>query len=90
MRDYAKYKDLLANVCAESESEKPVADDNLMNSMYDALREAASAMDCDALESVFKELEDYSIPDSDKEKYGALREKADNYDYDGILELLNE
>ena len=90
MDRYAKYSEYLAGFFEQDKNKKPVADDNLMNSVYDALKEAATAMDCDALEGIIKELDDYTIPDSDIDKYSALCEKADNYDYDGILEMLGD
>ncbi len=98
MNDYLKYKDILRPVfdgSSENESTdrsqdtKPVADPSLMQGVYDGLREAAEAMDCDTIEDIFKELEDYSIPESDREKFDLIIEKAGNYDYDGILEVLD-
>ncbi len=45
-------------------------------------------MDCDLIEDTLKELEEYSIPDEEKDKFNALCEKAKNFDYEGILEIL--
>ncbi len=71
------------------EDTRPLADASLMESVYDALKEAAEAMDCDAIDDVWKELEGYALPDDEAKKLEGIREKADNFDYDGILELLN-
>ena len=93
MKDYLKFKTILAPVFGDTEEKsagKPVADESLMKSVYDGIREAADAMDCDTLEEILKELDDYSIPDGDKEKFDTIRQKIAGFDYDGILELLGE
>ena len=49
-------------------------------------------MDCDKLSTIFEEMEDYSIPESEKEKWNRLKTASDNYDYDeisGIIESAN-
>lgn len=94
MSDYIKYKDLMAEIFADDSEEnsddnnRPVADDYLMKSIYEGLKEAADNMDCDAIESMLNELKEYKIPDSEKERFFAICEKAGNFDYDGIKELL--
>ena len=60
----------------------------IMESVYEMIGEAAKAMDADSIAEAFKEIEDYSVPESEKEKFEALKEKYDNYDYEGIEELL--
>ena len=47
-------------------------------------------MDCDGLERIFKELSDYRIPDGYAELFEQLKKTADQFDYDGILSLLQE
>ena len=61
-----------------------------MQSVYEGLHDAAEAMDIDTVEEIVKELEDYSIPQSEKKKYSALCECIGNFDYDGILRILDE
>ena len=39
------------------------------------------------IEEILKELEDYSIPEKEMEKYKAVTDKADMFDYDGIVEI---
>ena len=99
MNDYLKYKDILrkvfdktpdSDIPDEGKNGKPEADHSLMQGVYEGLREAAEAMDCDTIEDIFKELEAYSIPESDREKYSLIVEKAGNFDYDGILEVLDK
>ncbi|MBR5733607.1 MAG: Hpt domain-containing protein, partial [Lachnospiraceae bacterium] len=74
---------------AADEKQKPVADSNLMQSVYEDLKSAAEAMDCDTIGEIIKELDDYSIPEEDREKFEAIREKAGKFDYDGILAVLD-
>ena len=94
MEEYKKYKDKLGAIYGEStddedkDDDRPVADEFLLESVYEGLLDAAKAMDCDAIEEVFAEVEGYAIPESDKEKFKELKSKADNFDYDGIVTLL--
>ena len=73
----------------EISESKPEAEAWLMDSVYTGLREAADDMDCDAISDVLSELSDYTIPASDVDVIEQIRQKAANYDYDGILEILN-
>ncbi len=94
MEDYIKFRDELAEACGDEEEsgdeteDKPVADEDLMICIYDELRAAAESMDCEKVEIIMKEIGEYAIPDTEKEKFDIVREKANNYDYDGILKAL--
>ena len=89
--EFQAYKPVLSPIMEkEDESDKPVADEYLMQGAYEGLTEAAEAMDCDAMDQIFDELKDYAIPESEKEKYESIVEKAGQYDYDGVLELLRD
>ncbi|MBR1877187.1 MAG: DegV family EDD domain-containing protein [Lachnospiraceae bacterium] len=68
--------------------ERPVADEFLMQSVYEGLYTAADSMSSDDIEEILGELTDYRLPDGDKEKIDIIKKKAEEYDYDGILELL--
>lgn len=93
--EYKSYKDVLKEIFKKDVSEetdapdKPMADALLMESFYEGLLDAANAMDCEAVEEVLREMEGYAIPESDKEKFEALCEKADAFDYDGIVTILS-
>ena len=94
MREYRSYKEKLSEIfeeepLAEEVQAKPLADEFLMESVYEGLRDGADAMDCDAIDAVFKEVEGYAIPEKEAEKFSALRRMADQFDYEGILEILN-
>ena len=96
MQDYLKYSGLLSEVFREEDEEgeeasnKPMADEFLMESVYEGLKETADAMDHEAIEEILGELDGYRIPESDKDKIKAIRECAMNYDYSGITEILEK
>jgi hypothetical protein len=91
MSEYLGFREELEPVFGAdtaNEAEKPVADEFLMESIYESLHDAADAMDCDMIDDIMKEIEPYAIPDSEKEKFRRIRELAAVFDYDGILEVL--
>ncbi len=72
----------------EEEEDRPVADEYLLAEVFEEIRGAAEAMDCDRLEAVFKDMADYRIPEERSELYGKLKTAADAFDYDTVLSLL--
>ena len=69
-------------------SDKPLADEFLLESIYEGLQEAADNMDYDSIEEIFNELEGYSLSENDEKKLKAIRDKAESFDYDSILEII--
>jgi signal transduction histidine kinase/CheY-like chemotaxis protein len=67
----------------------PLADDTLLSVVYESIRKAAADMDCNALESIFEEMEDYRIPDKDRELFKKLKKAEERFDYDEIIMLLS-
>jgi hypothetical protein len=61
-----------------------------MESVYEEMRDAAEEMDCDRLEDIFTEMEDYRIPAEEVERYKKLKLAVDHFDYEGILSLLDK
>ena len=47
-------------------------------------------MDCDRLEAIFAELEDYRIPSEEEELFGQLKRAVAEFDYDTVLTLLQD
>ena len=47
-------------------------------------------MDCDQLEGIFAEMEEYSIPESEATLYEGLRVATSRFDYEEVLKLLKE
>ncbi|MBR4724953.1 MAG: DegV family EDD domain-containing protein [Lachnospiraceae bacterium] len=96
IRDYSGYTDILGNFyegskdTAASGHENPVADHELMESVYEVMLEAAKNMDCEGIEEVLKEIEDYAIPEEETGLFGALKKCVSSFDYDGIIELLGK
>ena len=71
------------------EDKKPLADEYLMESIYEELKDAAENMDIDRIEDIMKETDGYEIPDGEKEKYALIKQKADMLDYEGIQDILS-
>ena len=96
MEDYLGFEEKLAPYFAEEKEagdeavNKPPADEAMMKDVYEGMREAAEAMDCDMLEDIINEIGAYAIPEAEKERFETVRQKADLYDYDGILEVLSD
>ncbi|MCR5178066.1 MAG: DegV family EDD domain-containing protein [Lachnospiraceae bacterium] len=94
MGDYLKYHEILAPVFAgeggaeQEEDTRPEADDFLMESIYEELADAAENMDCDRVEAIMKEIGEYRIPDTEKERFEKVRGKAGIFDYEGILSAI--
>ncbi|MBR3524205.1 MAG: response regulator, partial [Lachnospiraceae bacterium] len=74
----------------EEEADRPLADEYLLEEVFEEIRSAAEAMDCDRLEGVFAEMAEYRIPEDKAELYKSLHSAADALDYDAILSLLAE
>jgi HPt (histidine-containing phosphotransfer) domain-containing protein len=91
MTDYLKLGEDLAPLYQdekEDDTDKPPADDAMITDMYEGLRMAAEAMDCDMLEDILNEIDGYRVPDREKEKFSQVRQMANAFDYDGILKIL--
>ncbi len=92
MAEYRSFKAPLAELFADGNSseDKPEADAVLMETVYDGLLSAAEDMDTEQIEDIFAEMEGYSIPDSDRELWDQLTEAANQFDYDIIVQLLEQ
>ena len=85
------FKAPLAEVfTAVQEEDKPEADADLLAAVYEEIRAAAEDMDCDRLEDIFTEMEEYSMPAQEKEKWKQLKSAAEQFAYDKIVELLTK
>ena len=90
MEHYRQIREELAKLYGKKEEDmkKPEADPETMQAAFEKLKAAADDMDCNALDEIFNSLESYRIPEKDKELYDRLRILVDQFDYNGILELL--
>ncbi len=74
----------------EDSADKPEADDARMKDSLDRLRAAADEMDCDILQKVFGEMDEYRVPDDYATIWKSLRDASSNYDYERITELVDD
>ena len=98
MEAFMSFKDLLADIITDEGDEedgsadvyKPVADPDLMSVVYEEIKASAKEMDCDRLQAVFDDMEGYIIPEEEASLWDRLRTASDNYDYDVILQLMED
>ena len=90
MADYLSLREPLSMIFSKEEDkkDKPLAEPELMKEVFSEIKEAADEMDCDRLQMIFKEMEDYRIPDNDTGLWKKLSDASENYEYDKILELI--
>ncbi|MCR4792912.1 MAG: response regulator [Lachnospiraceae bacterium] len=70
--------------------DKPAADREFLKKKYEEIRSAADDMDCDRLEEIVAEMDKYTIPEDETEKYKDIRSAIGKLDYDLILKLSEE
>lgn len=68
---------------------RPEAERELMESVYEEVLSAALDWDCERLDSIFAEMEDYRIPEEDEDLYEKLRDATEKYEYREIVRLLS-
>lgn len=97
MEQYKSFEKILRVVCGTSEAEedavqteKPTADRYLLEAFYEAVEEGAREADYDIIEEAFGEVDAYDIPEPDGSIIRSIKEKADGFDYEGILEILEQ
>ena len=95
MEQYLGYKDILAKVFGDdknsddaSSQDKPVADDGYLTDVSERMLSAAKDMDCDTIDTLFEELGGYSLPEEAAARFEELQKMYDNFDYDGMISLL--
>ncbi len=69
--------------------DRPEADESIMNEAYEAIAEAAKAMDIDTLDTVFQGMTAFSVPLSHSEKWEKLKNAYNAFDYDTLVSLLS-
>ncbi len=93
MTYYLSFKDVLRDVCTASDPaggtcDMPTVDACILESAYEAIREAAVNMDMDAIEEAMDELKDYRLPEKERILFDKLKSLCENVDYDGIVNEL--
>ena len=87
---YRGYETKLAPLCKaeEDDTDKPLIDDTELAEAYETMKEIAASFDYDSLMFVIKSLDEYSLPESEAEKYNQLKEAAAKLDWEAINKLL--
>ncbi len=93
MSKYRSFKETLSKIFpkvdeAGENANKPEADPELMREVFSELKAASDDMDCDRIESIFAEMEEFRIPSDQAKAYAKIREAAAKYDYDKIAEII--
>ncbi|MBQ1855605.1 MAG: response regulator, partial [Anaerovibrio sp.] len=93
---YRSFKEPLSQVFGNDELEEvddneemPEADSELMDTVFEGIKEAAEANDSDGIMEIFVEIEGYRIPDADAELYHNLQMATEKSDFDAIISLLS-
>ncbi|MBQ7724271.1 MAG: response regulator [Lachnospiraceae bacterium] len=93
MEEFAGFKIPLSQIfdklAEEQDANKPEADEGLMSEVFNEIKAAAEDMDCDLLQGIFTEMEEYKIPDDKAELFKKLSSASQRFDYDAIIELLS-
>ncbi|MBO4799040.1 MAG: Hpt domain-containing protein, partial [Lachnospiraceae bacterium] len=90
---YDSVVDIISSVCGGEEEpaeDLPVAEDFVMDSFFDMIKEAAESFDYDGIENAFGELEGYAIPEKDKEIFDRVRAGFDIINYEDILAAIED
>ena len=90
MAKYRSFEAPLSEVFTETdtEEEKPEADAELMEGVFEEICLAAEDMDGDRLEDIVAEMEAYRIPEAHAELYGKLKAATAKFDFETIHRLL--
>ncbi|WP_407398405.1 response regulator, partial [Anaerovibrio sp.] len=93
---YRSFKEPLSQLFGNDELEEvddneemPEADSELMDTVFEGIKEAAEANDSDGIMEIFAEIEGYRIPDADAELYHNLQMSTEKSDFDAIISLLS-
>lgn len=93
MEEYENYRYYLAglyvNEAPKNDVAKTFIEERELHKLYDRLKTAADEMDCDAVDDVIKELETYDVPEGEIDRINVIKDKADSFDYEGILKALD-
>ena len=98
LEDYRRYTDNLAPLFRKADvidgetggSGKPAPPDGTMKDAYTSMLEFSNQMDYSLVDMVLKSLEEYELPEKDKEIVKEIQSKLMQLDWDGIKETLTE
>ncbi|MBQ7676669.1 MAG: DegV family EDD domain-containing protein, partial [Lachnospiraceae bacterium] len=74
----------------KEEDHRPMADEALLRSAYETIREATGELDIDVIEDALCEIGDYALPKEAEEIFARIKSALDDFDYEGILAVIPE
>ena len=86
MSNYLEFKEKLAEHF--DVTERPVADELILESAYEALLDSAKIEDEVCVEGIFKDLGDYIIPEAEQARFEKLKAAFERRDYQEIINEL--
>ena len=89
-RSYIEKFSPLIEVEEENNSDKPLIEEDALAEAYEAMKDAAATFDIDTIEFVLQSLEEYSLPESELERYKKIKDAANKLDWGTIQELVAE
>ena len=87
---YAKTNELKSQDKEKEDEDKPLIDDDGLKNFYSELYQAADDIDSDRIDDILAALDGYSMSDGDRELIKGVKEAADGFDYDEIIEMLKD
>ncbi len=88
MADYSQLREDIGAIKKTDNKNKPLATSEILLEKYEEIFHAADDMDYDKLESIFRELDEYRIPEGEAVMIKKLKDATAAFDYDLIVELL--
>ena len=90
MDEYMRLKTPLSALFAEKtpDETRPEADAEMMESVYEEIKEAADAMDISRLEEILERMEGYTLPEAEAERWKKIRHAFDQFEYEDILRYI--
>ena len=87
---YKSYAEKLSPLIEKNSDDenKPIISDDELAEAYETLKEISASFDYDSLNFVLQSLEEYRLPDSEKEKFIQLKKAATNLDWEKIKSLI--
>ncbi len=72
----------------EDDSDKPLIDSDQLVEAYETLKEMSASFDYDSVQFVIQSLEDYRLPDAEKEKFAQIKIAASKPDWETLAKLV--
>ena len=86
---FRSYKGALAPLDDTAE-DLPDAPADIIEDAYNGLNEFAVAMDYELANMVLDSMKEYRLPDEDRDRFGRIRSRLSQLDWEGIREILKE